>query len=139
MANADTDITDEGLVGKDTADALEAAAKSADQELGGGDVDSIMASCTTFIEIVVVDENDEPVADENYRLVLTDGSVREGVLGSDGRIFVDSILPGKCRLSFVQMLGHGVPEQEVERQWGWDNSPGQVPDEVAGKDEDDSE
>ncbi len=55
----------------------------------------------TWIEIVVVDQDDAPVPHEQYRLELPDGSVREGKLDGDGCLYVDDIDPGTCTLTLV--------------------------------------
>ena len=122
MPKAAPDTTDES-----PSNSLEAASDSADQEFTDDDVGTTVTSCSTYIGFLVLDEDDQPVSDEKYRLVLPDGSVREGTLGSDGRIYVESIPPGSCRLSFSRMLAHGVPEDEVKRSWEWDAAQGQIP------------
>ncbi len=58
---------------------------------------------TTWVEIDVVDREDRPVSGRRYRLKLTDGSVREGTLGDDGRIRVSGIDPGDCEITFLDL------------------------------------
>ena len=48
----------------------------------------------------MLDENGDPVPGERYILKLTDGSVREGTLGEDGRVRVTGIDPGNCVVTF---------------------------------------
>jgi hypothetical protein len=110
------------------ADTLQAAAASADQEFPASDAGNCVASCLTFIEILVRDEDGEPVTNQQYHLVLTDGSVQEGQLGADGRIFVDSIPHGDCQITFKPMIDYGVPEREVKRSWESEDAQGDVPD-----------
>ena len=81
----------------------------------------------TFIQILVTDKEDNPVADARYRLVLTDGSMREGRLGSDGRIYVPSIPAGVCEVMFFEMTEVGVPDSEVKRSWNWKGSAEETP------------
>jgi hypothetical protein len=57
-----------------------------------------------WIEIELFDDNDEPVADEPYRLELPDGTIRSGKLDADGRAYVgDIVVPGQCRISFPEI------------------------------------
>ena len=57
-----------------------------------------------WIEIELFDDDDEPVADEPYRLELPDGSIRTGKLDADGRAYVgDIVVPGQCRISFPEI------------------------------------
>ncbi len=57
----------------------------------------------SWIEIVLVDEEDIPVAGEAYRIVLPDGSVKEGSLDEKGFARIDSIEPGTCKISFPSL------------------------------------
>jgi len=57
----------------------------------------------TWIEIRLIDQNDQPVGDVRYRLKITDGSIRTGTLGSDGVLRVPGIDPGTCELSFPDL------------------------------------
>jgi hypothetical protein len=54
----------------------------------------------TWIEIHLVDQNDQPVGDVRYQLKITDGSMRTGTLGADGVLRVPGIDPGTCEISF---------------------------------------
>jgi hypothetical protein len=108
-------------------DSLDAATTSADREFSANDAGSAVVSCRTFIEILVINEEGEPVTDQKYRLVLTDGSVQKGALGSDGRIFVDSIPRGDCTITFEPMIGYGVPEREAKRTWESEVAEGDFP------------
>lgn len=66
---------------------------------GGGSA----TSSKTWIEIVLVDEHDQPVPGIKYRLKITDGSVREGSLDSNGRVRINGIDPGSCEVSFPEI------------------------------------
>jgi type VI secretion system secreted protein VgrG len=57
----------------------------------------------TWIEIVLKDADDQPVAGERYRVITPDGKVREGHLGSDGRARVEGIVPGECQVTFPDL------------------------------------
>ncbi len=54
----------------------------------------------TWIEIVLLDDDGEPVANERCRLALPDGSVRVHTLDARGRLRLDGIEPGACEVSF---------------------------------------
>jgi hypothetical protein len=56
-----------------------------------------------WIEIEMVDEDDEPVAGVRYKIELPDGSVSEGSLDSNGFARVDGIEPGNCKVSFPEL------------------------------------
>lgn len=133
-----SDLSDpEQTPDESSADSLKAAADTADQEFSDDEVGATAISCSTYIEILVLDEDDQPVSGEKYRLVLSNGSVDEGTLGDDGRIFVDSIPRGNCQLTLSRMLNHGVPTAEVKRSWNWDATQGAVPS-VDGTDAEDN-
>lgn len=53
-----------------------------------------------WIEIELRDDQDRPVRDEEYTLLLRDGSVRKGKLDAQGRAREDDIPPGRCRVEF---------------------------------------
>ncbi len=58
----------------------------------------------TWVEIELLDGNDEPVSGEKYRIILPDGeTVDEGTLGSDGKKKIDNIDPGQCRVIFPDL------------------------------------
>jgi hypothetical protein len=57
----------------------------------------------TWIEIRLIDENDEPVPGARYRLHLPDGAIMEGALDDGGLARVDQILPGSCCVEFPEI------------------------------------
>lgn len=59
----------------------------------------------TWVEIVLLDEDDVPVAGEPYKLVLPDGTTRYGTLDKDGKAREDNIDPGTCQVSFPRIHG----------------------------------
>lgn len=83
----------------------QAAAEAADMEVLEAPVPQAAAAeeTTSWVEIELVDEDGNPVAGENYLLELPDGSVKEGVLDSNGQVRVDGIDPGTCKISFPNM------------------------------------
>jgi uncharacterized Zn-binding protein involved in type VI secretion len=53
-----------------------------------------------WIEIELVDEEDKPIANEDYLLYLPDGSIRKGKLDGNGYKKEEKIPPGKCSVVF---------------------------------------
>ncbi len=58
---------------------------------------------TSWIEIELVDEEDQPVPGERYEITLPDGSVARGTLDQYGFARVDGIDPGNCRITFPRL------------------------------------
>jgi type VI secretion system secreted protein VgrG len=61
---------------------------------------------THWIEIEMVDEDDNPVSGVLYRIKLPDGSVSEGTLDEKGRARVEGFEPGgNCEICFPELDG----------------------------------
>jgi len=58
---------------------------------------------TSWIEIELVNEGDEPVPGEKYKITLPDDSVAEGTLDDKGFARVEGIEPGDCKISFPEL------------------------------------
>lgn len=58
---------------------------------------------SSWIEIEMVDEADEPVAGMVYRITLPDDTVADGTLDENGFARVEGIVPGTCRVSFPDL------------------------------------
>jgi hypothetical protein len=56
-----------------------------------------------WIEILVVDEDDQPVRSVAYELELPDGSIRRGQTNADGIARCDRIPSGTCKLTLVEL------------------------------------
>jgi type VI secretion system secreted protein VgrG len=57
-----------------------------------------------WIEIELLDEDDNPVPGETYRITLPDGTtVASGTLDHKGRARVDHIDPGTCQVTFPKL------------------------------------
>jgi len=57
----------------------------------------------SWIEIEMVDEEDEPVTGEKYKITLPDDSVAQGTLDNNGFARVDGIDPGTCKITFPEL------------------------------------
>lgn len=58
----------------------------------------------SWIEILLVDKKNKPVAGEPYRVTLPDGAtVAEGTLDEKGFARVDGIDPGTCKITFPNL------------------------------------
>jgi hypothetical protein len=55
---------------------------------------------SSWVEIELVDDNDEPVPGARYRVTLPDGSVDEGTLDARGFARVAGFEPGECKVEF---------------------------------------
>jgi len=58
-----------------------------------------------YIEIELKNTDDDPMAHENFIVMLPNGQIRVGILNGDGYARVDHIPPGYCRVLFP-----GLPE-----------------------------
>jgi hypothetical protein len=57
----------------------------------------------SWIEIELVDEEDQPVPGERYKIELPDGSVAEGTLDEKGFARIDGMDPGTCKITFPEL------------------------------------
>jgi hypothetical protein len=57
----------------------------------------------SWIEIELVDEEDQPVPGERYKVEVPDGSVAEGTLDEKGFARIDGIDPGTCKITFPEL------------------------------------
>ncbi len=57
----------------------------------------------SWIEIEMVDEEDEPVPGEKYKITLPDDSVAEGTLDGKGFARIEGIEPGTCKITFPEL------------------------------------
>jgi hypothetical protein len=62
-----------------------------------------VTSTSHWIEIVLTDEVGKPCTGERYRLVLPDRQTKEGVLDARGRVRVDGLEAGSCKISFPEL------------------------------------
>ncbi|MGC4053370.1 MAG: hypothetical protein QM757_29055 [Paludibaculum sp.] len=57
----------------------------------------------TWIEFKLVDNDDKPIANERYKVKLTDGTISEGRLSASGTVRFNNIDPGNCDISFPDL------------------------------------
>ena len=55
---------------------------------------------TSWVEIELVDDQGQPVADETYQVRLSDGSLFIGTLDDRGQARIEGIDPGTCQITF---------------------------------------
>ena len=58
---------------------------------------------TGWIEIELVDENDQPISGERYEITTPDGSVASGTLDQNGFARVEGMDSGTCQVSFPNL------------------------------------
>lgn len=81
---------------------------------------------TSWIGIVVMRDDEFPLAGQKYRLELPTGMFREGATDADGKIQFSAIAPGQCRLTLVDLkvereLATGSEHTVViEEDWDFD-------------------
>lgn len=97
---------------------LQAAADAADSSFGANPVGSPVVPCpfanANWIEIMLVDDEGQPVAGEPFVLVKPDGSKVEGALDAKGRFRIDGIDPGNCEVTFPELHEHGWPGRAAQ-------------------------
>lgn len=79
--------------------------QQASAQAGGAD-DVTSRKKTTWIEIELIDENNKPVPEEQYRIEMPDGSIEDGFLDAQGRAYIDGLEPGTCKVSFPKIDGN---------------------------------
>ena len=57
----------------------------------------------TWVEFEVVDDHGKPRANEPYRCMLPDGTIREGQTDSRGKVRFDGIDPGNCAFTLTRI------------------------------------
>jgi hypothetical protein len=58
---------------------------------------------STWIEIELVDQDKEPVANERYIIETSDGRKIEGTTNASGRAREEGVKPGDCKVSFPDL------------------------------------
>jgi hypothetical protein len=94
-----------GMTESDNATALQESGAAADQELSESDAGRTAETCghSTWIQIQLIGEDDQPIPGAKYRAELPDGSIREGTLDEKGIAGFDGISAGDCKVSFPEL------------------------------------
>jgi uncharacterized protein involved in type VI secretion and phage assembly len=58
---------------------------------------------TSWIEIELVDDEDQPVAGERYEITTPDGKIKRGTTDTKGRAREEGIQPGQCQIRFPRL------------------------------------
>lgn len=80
----------------------------AQSDLSGFDshrgVGTAVQSCPlVWVEIELVDEENKPVPEEKYKIEISDGSIIEGTLDSQGKARHEGIKRGNCKITFPNL------------------------------------
>ena len=86
---------------------------------------------TAWIEVELVDEDQRPIPGEQYRVILPDGTRREGALDAQGRVRIDGFEPGTCHISFPE-LRRSFRDRPANGSSTSDTSPASESDAVSG-------
>ncbi len=57
----------------------------------------------SWLEFSVTDEDGKPLGGHRYRLEHPDERTTEGVVGEDGKVRVEGVEKGKCKISFPDL------------------------------------
>ena len=100
----DADIADPGKVAKTKEKQLETkSGKYGSETLEPHNPTEEEKEEKSWIEIELVDEEDNPVPGEKYKITLPDGKVAQGTLDEKGFARVEGIEPGTCRITFPRL------------------------------------
>ena len=58
-----------------------------------------------WVEVKLMDDDDNPVPGAEYRIRLPDASTSEGTLDDKGAVKIDGIIAGQCVISFPEIDG----------------------------------
>ncbi len=91
----------------DNATALNNGSAEAEEEFSDKPVDNTGQSCAcqqkTWIEILLVGEDDKPIPGEKYQIEFLDGTKKEGTLDDSGKARVEELKKEDCRITFPNL------------------------------------
>ena len=106
----------------------------------GKEQESGLLEFKDWIEIELVDDNDEPIPDAEYEITMPDGETRSGTLDSEGKVKIEDVPPGqfviKYKDLFPEVETKDIEEQEEEEDTGLSADEGPVTDEETEEDDD---
>ncbi len=98
----------------------------ADYEKGGipaNAVTKIRFYRKTWVDVVVKDTEGNVLEGFDYQLELPDGELKEGTLGSDGKIREEEVLPGTCQLRIPWDIEQETKKSTFEADLGFEDDP----------------
>lgn len=72
----------------------------------GLEQDSGLLTFKDWVEIELIDNDGTPMGGQKYKVMLADGSVKEGTLDDDGTARLQGIPPGRCEVEFPDVEGY---------------------------------
>jgi hypothetical protein len=75
------------------------------QQMPAGSGDPVLPCQRHWIEIQLLDDNDNPIGGENYRITGPDGQDHTGTLDDNGLARVDDLPAGSCKVTFPDRDG----------------------------------
>lgn len=102
----DADVADPGKIAKAKAKDLETESGkygSEEIEVHNPTEEDLEDEEKTWIEIELIDEEDNPVPGERYKITLPNGKVAQGTLNGDGFARIEGIDPGTCQITFPKL------------------------------------
>jgi hypothetical protein len=70
----------------------------------------------TWIEIVLIGEDNKPIPEEEYALLLPGGTIRSGMLDDQGSVKILDLPPGVCQVSFPNLDKDAWTRVETQSQ-----------------------
>ncbi len=97
----------------------------------GTEQESGLLEFKDWVEIELIDDNDEPIPDVEYEITLPDGTKQSGKLDSEGRVKIEDVPPGKFVIKYKDLY----PEVEANDAVEEEEEPGPSVDEGPVTDE----
>ncbi|MBL9031151.1 MAG: carboxypeptidase regulatory-like domain-containing protein [Phycisphaerae bacterium] len=94
------DVADPGAMGPEWQRSRERAAETPPPGAPTPDPESEEAKKEVWIEFVLIDDDDNPVPGEPYKVTLPDGTSTTGTTNEKGLVRVEGIDPGSCKITF---------------------------------------
>jgi len=66
---------------------------------------------TSWISIKLIDEEGDAIVGEKYEVILPNGTLAKGTLGTDGTAKVKGFDPGACKVSFPSLVSGSVSKK----------------------------
>lgn len=89
----------------------EAAVPEGDADSRGGGAAAKAPRERTWIEVELLDAEDNPIPYERYWIKLPDGTVRQGRLDAEGRVYVGNLDDGQCEIRWPDLDAAATGEE----------------------------